>query len=198
MILAIEDAVSEAVARKMLAEHNIEVSVALGRRGNGYLKQKAHELNRTAQTRSVFLLTDLDSPNRCPAALKDSWIPKATVQPRLIFRVAVLEVESWLMAHREGFADFAGVSEARVPKEPDLVPNPKQTLVNLCRKSKKTHIRTGMVPKPGSTAQVGPDYNPRLTEFVCNLWSPVVAARTSPSFRRALESVQKHIETFGV
>lgn len=191
MIVGVEDAVSEAAVRKMLAVYDVAATVVLPLRGNTYLKSKAPGLNQTAQTQSVLLLTDLDSPGRCPASLRTSWL-KGAPSPRLVFRVAVHEVEAWLLAHRNAFANFAGISASRIPKEIDSVADPKRALVNLCRKSSNTRVRSGIVPATGSTAGVGPDYNPLLTTFVARSWNPTEAAANSPSLARSLQRLEEH------
>ena len=98
--LAVEDVLSDAVATKILESCGFEIAARLKQQGNTYLKQKAPELNRAAaRNRPVFLLTDLDSPKNCPLDLIQSWI-KGSPKPGFFFRVAVMEVESWVLADR--------------------------------------------------------------------------------------------------
>ena len=62
MIVAVEDALSESVVRKLIAvtRPDINVSVVLGRQGRGYLQKKARDLDETARSVPVFILADLD------------------------------------------------------------------------------------------------------------------------------------------
>ena len=108
VILAVEDRLSDAVATKILKTFDAKIVKRIGFQGKSDLERKTLELNRAANGITVFMLTDLDSPRECPPGLIRSWI-KGTLNPRFFFRVAVMEVESWVMADRMGFADFLSV-----------------------------------------------------------------------------------------
>ena len=187
MLLAVEDQLSEAVARKVLASVSpqVAVSLCLGLKGKDYLRQKAENLNQASKGSPVFLLTDLDSPKDCPAGLIKAWLRNAK-QPNFLFRVAVMEVESWIMADRESFAQFLSVPPERVPLATDSIPRPKEFLVSLARQSRSSRLRADLVPAPGGTNKVGPAYNLQLASFVTKNWSPESAAMVSDSLRRAL------------
>lgn len=191
MILAIEDALSEAVLQKLVRVYrsDLTVSSVLGGRGNGYLRAKARELNRVAGELPVFLLTDLDTATECPASIVSTWLGMPP-QRKMMFRVAVMEVESWLLADRERVTALMGVPDHRVPENTDSIPDPKQFLVNLARRSRSAAIKHDLVPAPGSTARVGPAYNARMTEFVQKTWSPTRALPFSPSLARAIERLR--------
>lgn len=191
MLVAVEDALSEAVVRKLIGAVRPDVSIraVMGLQGKGYLKKRARELNRSAISIPVFLLADQDSPNECPATTIASWLG-GPPQAGLLFRFAVLEVESWVLADRGAFADFLGVGEARVPLAPDALLRPKEEIVRVARGSRSAQIREDLVPLAGGTAVVGPAYNAKLTSFVRDRWDPVRAAKTSPSLARALARIQ--------
>ena len=191
MIIAVEDPLSEALTRKLFAEvrPDLAITTLLGNRGNGYLRLKARELNRAAARSPVFLLTDLDSPTACPPRIIADWL-RAEPARNLLFRVAVIEVESWVLADRERVAAFLGVPEHRIPANTDSIPDPKQFLVNLARRSRAADVRTDMVPAAGSTALVGPLYNPRLVSFVATNWSSARARTASESLRRTVDRLQ--------
>jgi hypothetical protein len=104
-------------------------------------------------------------------------------------RVAVRAVESWLMADVESISDFLAVAPSRLPLDPDLDPYPKQTFVNVARKSRKRAIREDIVPRQGSGARVGPGYAGRLIEFATQHWRPDQAAQRSDSLRRCLDAL---------
>lgn len=187
MIIAVEDILSEVVARKILhsVRPDLSVTTVLGHRGKSYLKTKVRELNRTAMAVPVLLLVDLDTPSVCPPSLISSWLG-GPAQPKLLFRVAVMEIETWIIADRERFARFLGVPEGRIPRAVDEILNPKEQVVLLARSSRSQAVREEMVPSPGSTASVGPGYNARLSEFVHNQWEPESAASASPSLARMI------------
>ncbi len=188
MILAVEDSLGEATARRLLAVFRPDLGApdtVLGLKGNEYLRAKCRALNSAAAHMPVMLLADQDVPTRCPPRLISEWLGRGPTS-RLFFRVAVMEVESWVMADREAFAALVGIPAHRVPTDTDSIPDPKQFLVNLARRSRIRRIRDGLVPARRSTAQVGPAYNALLVEFVNRTWDPDAARMASPSLRRTV------------
>lgn len=183
--LATEDELSESVLSRLLSDTR---RFAIGRRyrrgGNGYLKSTIAGWNRAAAGIPFLVLTDLDT-HLCPSELIASWLA-VPQHPNLVLRVAVREVESWLLADRTNFAKYLGIPETLIPATPDELPDPKQTLVQLARRSgHKTH-REDIAPRQGSTAKQGPDYNARLGEFVNTTCDPAKGAKSSPSLARAI------------
>jgi hypothetical protein len=191
MIIAVEDVLSEAVARRIIAtvDESVQVAMVIGLKGNAYLRERARHLNRTARSVPVFLLTDLDVPALCPANLRKSWIGDA-VQPQLLFRVAVVEVESWVLADREELAAMLQIPDHRIPQWTDAIERPKEFLISLARRSRSRDVREDIVPDDGSTAKVGPAYNARLTSFVATRWNAIRAAKHSKSLERTLRRVR--------
>ncbi|MGA2329534.1 MAG: hypothetical protein ABSH05_25020 [Bryobacteraceae bacterium] len=199
--LAVEGSLDEEILRKILrqAGRGYAIGKPYGRRGSGYLRKTIRGFNSAAKGTPFAVLTDLDQ-EVCPAALVRAWLP----QPRhanLIFRVAVRAVEAWLLAHREGMARFLGIRERLVPADVDSLPNPKRTLIDLARQTRNRELRAAIVPRPGSTATEGPDYNGRLAVFVRRYWDVNSAARSSPSLARAVrrigefQPVWEHLES---
>ena len=188
-LLAVEDVLSEAVGRRILNEVSIAVSQTIGLKGCDYLRSKVNNLNRTARGFPVLMITDLDRPSRCPPSLISEWL-RGPAEKAFILRVAVLEVESWVMADRSAFGRFLGIRASAVPHQVDEVENPKEKIVLLADGSSSSTIRRDLVPLQGSTARVGPAYNARLGEFVRNTWNPRRAAEVSPSLIRALRALE--------
>ena len=187
MIAAVEDFLSEVVLRKTVALIRPDLTIwqVIRKNGSGYLRSRARELNRTARSVPVFLLADQDRPEPCPVELIEGWLGVSPA-PNLLFRVAVMEIESWIMADRGAFATFIRVPEHSIPENPDEILKPKEFIVSLARRSKRRDIREDLVPARGSTAAIGPAFNPRLGEFVATTWNPIGAAETSDSLRRAI------------
>lgn len=191
MIGAVEDALSEAVLRKLVVTLRPDLTIwqVIWKNGSGYLRSRAREFNRTARNVPVFMLADQDRPEPCPADLIGSWL-RAPPAPNLLFRVAVMEIESWILADRRSFASFLHVSADSIPENPDAVLQPKELIVTLASRSKRRDIREDLVPARGSTAAIGPAYNLRLAEFVVTTWDPNGAATVSASLRRAILRLQ--------
>jgi hypothetical protein len=184
--LAVEDALSEAIIRQILREsqRDFVVGKCYNRGGYGYLKKTIRGFNNAAKGTPYLVLTDLDK-KECPLALIEEWLPQAK-HPNLLFRIAVREVESWVLGDRETFAKFLGIKKELIPQEVDDLEDPKKKLIDLARKSKK---KVGIVPAKGSTAKIGPDYNGQLIDFVNNYWQVERAALSSPSLQRAYDAI---------
>lgn len=155
--------------------------------GFGYIKNNINGFNEAAITSVFFILTDLDN-YECPMVLKNEWL-RQPQRPNLIFRVAVREVESWLLADREGFSTYTGVSITNIPVNPDLEIDPKRTLMNIIRKSRKRYIKEDVIPL-NDKAKIGPDYNGRLTEYVKEYWDLDRARLSSESLDRTVKQLQ--------
>ena len=193
VILAIEDSLGEAVSMRILASLGIAVSQRLGMKGKEYLRQKAQNLNRTAQGFAVFMLVDQDAADQCPPQLIGSWV-KGPLHPSFFLRVAAMEVESWILADQKGIASLLSIPLSRIPVDTDALPHPKEFLVSLARRSKRTRLRADLVPKPGATSKVGPAYNLRLGEFVHQHWNIERASQVSNSLRRTLTRLAHHFQ----
>ena len=190
VILAVEDELSEIVSIQILNKFDIEIWDIIRGEGKTYLQQKAVEFNRSADGVAIFMLTDLDSPRNCPPQLIRSWI-KGPLSRRFFFRVAVMEVESWLMADRIGFAAFLSIPQHRIPSQTDDILNPKEFLVSLARRSRKKSVREGLVPMSGANTSVGIEYNTLLSQFVREHWKLERAATASPSLKRTLDRLSQ-------
>ncbi len=189
LILAVEDRLSELVSARILSSLGINVSVTLGLKGKSYLEQKARNLNRTAHGFPVLMIADQDSFARCPPTLINSWLGTRQ-SPQFLLRFAVMEIESWIMADRKGFADFLSIPLNRVPGNPDLIAQPKEFVVSLARKCRKKQLRDQLVPRPHATSSVGPEYNTSLGSFVQSKWNIERAASSSPSLKRTINRLR--------
>jgi hypothetical protein len=186
--LAIEDQLSEAVLRTLLkySGRDYAIGTAYRRNGYGYLKKTIRGWNSAARSRPFIVLTDLDD-GECAPNLIRAWLGTERVHPNLIFRVAVREVESWLLGDRRHLAQYLGVAADRIPHQPDDLRDPKATLLNIAKLSRFSELRARLLPKIGSTAKQGPDYNGCLVEFVDRHWVIDEASANSPSLKRAID-----------
>jgi len=188
--LAVEDEISELVLRRILKEinQNFDIGRCYGHQGFGYLKRIARGLNKAARGTPWVLLTDLDTAE-CPPDLITDWISEQ-IQPNFLFRVAVPQVESWLLADHQGLATYLGVNPKHMPEDPDSLQNAKQRLINVARRSRRTTIQVDIVPPETSRRPQGPGYNGRLGEFVRNHWNIDAAATRSNSLQRCVNRIQ--------
>ena len=190
VIVATEDALSEAVVLRLLLECEQDWSVAatIRKNGYGYLKSKLDELVRTSNKVPVLMLTDLDL-KPCAPELIHQWFGERGVPGGMIFRVAVHEVETWLLADHEGLSDFLGIPIDRLPSLPDHISDPKGHLLQLVRKHSPRDIKADLLPARKTLASVGLGYNSVLVDFAQNYWAPMRAALRSDSLSRAIRRI---------
>lgn len=188
LTLIVEDSLSEVVARKMLAETGKGYQVTNSLLWNkGKIKLNVGDINNAAQGYIYFVLTDQDTNDRCPTQAI-SEIPDP-IHPNLLYRFAVMEIESWVMAHRDAISSFLSVPINRIPNNTDSLSDPKKYLVDMARRSKSSRIRKDIAPRNNSTSKVGFDYNGRLIEFVTEYWNIHTASQHSPSLFRAFNKL---------
>lgn len=183
--LATEDALSEVVGQRLVddAGADLTVTLRLRRGGFGYLRSRMRNFCELARQMPVLLLTDLDT-EQCPMTLIGAWSHKNAVPDRLIFRVAVRQVESWLLADRESIANLFNVSLRRLPGNPDKLPDAKQFLLQLASHAPR-RVREELLAEHGASASQGLGYNTFLCDFVRSRWKPARAANRSDSLERA-------------
>lgn len=189
--LAVEDPLSETVARRII-EQDPQQRFAIGycycKGGYGYLKRTIPGFNNAAKGTPFLVLSDLEAA--CPPIQINNWL-SAPIHHNLLFRIAVREVESWVLADRTGFASFLGISKNLIPRNTDEIEHPKEYLIGLAKGSRKRILREAIVPKPNSTATIGPDYNAVLSSFVNNSWNITEALENSESLRRAVNAINQ-------
>jgi hypothetical protein len=190
--IAVEGYTDEVVVRKLMTEAGevFRINACYGKQGKDYLLQNLPRFHHAAQAMPYFVLLDLDDKDECAPILMKKF-PNVE-SGKLIIRIAVREMEAWLLADRENMAQFLGVPVNKIPFRPDDVLNPKQLIVNLARKSKKTRtIIQDMVPSAGSTSKVGKNYTGKIIEFIANHWDVKNAAQHSTSLQKAISAISK-------
>jgi hypothetical protein len=189
---AVEGLVDEAVVRKLIVLAGGRPGTIYGKNGKSFLRRKIIGYNNAARHFPWLVLMDLDRDADCAPPVCKEWVPDPA--PNLCFRVAVREVEAWLMADAEALGGFLGVARNRIPLHPEEIDDPKIMMVNLARHSRHMPIRVDMVPRLGSGRQVGPAYVSRLIEFIQDRWRLEVAARQADSLNRAIDCLRKLIQ----
>jgi hypothetical protein len=184
----VEGDIDAAVASRLIAHCGHQCGDTYGRRGFTYIRDKIDGFNRSAQGIRYLAFVDLmDTGLECAPSVVHSWLPHKN--PGMELRVVVREIESWILADVEGLSSFLGISRAHLPSRPEDESDPKQSLVNLARRSRRKAIKDSIVPAPESTAVVGPGYNLELQAFIDRDWSPVRARANSPSLHRCIEKL---------
>ena len=183
---AVEGPIDEAVVTRILDLTGLELGRVYGRLGKDNLRRRIQGFNHAAEYSPWLVVVDLDRCE-CAPVLARRWLPAPSTH--MCFRVAVREVEAWLLADRVAVAQFLGVSRSLIPGDPDSLDDPKEALVNLARRSRFRSIRNDLVPQEGSGRGVGPAYTTEVTRYVAASWRPEIAADTSPSLRRCIQRV---------
>lgn len=189
--IATEDELSEAVGVRLVTEilPGFEIAQMLGRRGNGYLKAKCQSFNQMAIRHPVLLITDLDN-RLCAKSLIDSWFGNLNINVNLKFRVAVREMEAWLLADHHGMRELLGRGGNNIAPNPDGIQNPKEYLLERAKRA-PSEIKNDLVRARGSAAVQGLGYNARLSEFVRTTWSLEQASQRSESLVKAVERLKE-------
>jgi len=109
-----EDEPSLMVMQKMLNQFEDCFSIDQRTITHGFVKIRKHikAYNNAASYTPYFVITDLDK-NECAPTLIRGWLDEP-LNKNMLFRVAVREIESWLMADRKNFAKFIGVSYEKI------------------------------------------------------------------------------------
>jgi len=161
--------------------------------GSGNLKKMIPAVNNMVKAGiAVVMLTDLDAVE-CAQELIRRWFPIQGAKPEVpdgfLFRIAVREVESWLIADRDALASLLGIHKSNFSADPDSLDDPKVYLLDIIRTKGKRKMHREMLP--GHNSRIGPEYNSVLSGFILKHWNPERAADNSLSLRRALEALKK-------
>lgn len=184
---AAEGLLDGVVLRRLITHLGHEVGPVYGERGVADLIAHSRGYNAAAEHSPWLILFDLDQAACAPVHL-------ATILPArakfMCCRIAVREVESWLLADPERLAAFLRVGRGRVPADPDDLADAKGAMVTIANRSRNRSIRHQMVShrRDGTT---GPAYTATLIEFVtaADGWRPEVARVNSDSLQRALTCI---------
>lgn len=191
--LAVEDELSEWVTRRALSARPADYAIGavFSEGGFGYLKKRAAAFNNAAKGCPFLLLTDLDRCP-CPPQLIEEWLGRPK-HPHLLLRVAVREVESWLLGDAAGFSAFLGLRTTFDLDNPEQLVDPKQELLKLAIKSPRRSIREALTWKDDSTGRLsqGPDYNATLAKFVTADWNIKKARKACHSFDRLFLALER-------
>jgi hypothetical protein len=189
--VAVEGDVDEAVAIRLIVLAGGVPGSVYGKRGKPGLRRGVTGYNQAARRAPWLVLVDLDTDEPCAPTLLRTWLPDQSAH--MCFRVAVRAIEAWLIADPERLAGFLGISASRIPAEPEGLVDPKRTMVDLARTSRRRDIQNDMVPREGSGRSVGPAYTSRVIEYARDDWRPDVAARRAESLQRAIACLEELI-----
>ncbi len=192
--LVVEDVLSFVVMEKLLLHTRRDYVVLrpLVERGIGNIYKSIIKYRNASHALPHVVLADLDAVV-CAPALRAQW-GVVSLPPSMLFRVAVREVEAWVLADRAGFAEFAGIPVGKISQAPESLTDPKQELINLVRRSRSKRLVAELVPAHGSSLSIGPLYNERLGHFVRERWDVDAAMQLSASLERTFRRLQNFMK----
>ncbi len=193
---AVEGLIDQAVARRLAKHVGAAAGSVYGRRGKFYIRDNLRAYNNAAQDYPWLVLVDLDETD-CAPSLRYNWLPRPG--EFMCFRVAVREVESWLLADQERIAGFLQVPLSSIPENPEDILDAKEMVVELAAMSNSWEIMEDIVPRPGGHRKTGPAYNSRMIEFVQDArkgWRPDVAAENAESLARCIRCLEQTVKAY--
>ena len=195
---AVEDDPLEAVAIKLIKQEkgNCDVRELGGSgRGCGPIFKRLDEYNETSKKSGepVIVFIDLDS-TLCAPRLLDNLQKSHPIKDRqppnkFQIRIAVREVESWLLADKEGLETYFGISQKAIHPSPERLRDPKQELLNLIKGKAKAKFKRAMLPKGKGT--IGTGYNDYLVDFINTVWDSTRACANADSLVRAIKRIKQ-------
>jgi hypothetical protein len=192
--LVYEDILQRVVLEKVLSGYlakKYHISNYLPGRGFGWIKTNINAFNIAAANATYVVLVDLDR-DTCPIDKIQCWLTNPQNE-NLIFRIAVNEIESWIVGDTKNFSKFLHLRENRLKKNVDRIADPKKYIFNLVAESNFNQLK-GICPKSG--ARIGPDYNDKLKKFVESSWDPKRAMANSPSLKRAVKRLNEYSPSY--
>jgi hypothetical protein len=185
--LAFEGATDEPILRRLCAHVGATVLTTYPASGKSKLDAKIPAYNNAARHAPWLVLRDFDHDATCQGALVRALAPQRSEY--MCLRLAVRASEAWLLADRQSLSHFLSVRLRDIPTDPETLTNPRETLINVARKSKKRAIREDMVPRSGASRAVGPGYTSRIIEFSSSYWDPAAAAGSSQSLQKCIAAM---------
>lgn len=187
---AVEGLVDQVVLQRILLDLGIPCGEFYVKNGKRQLLSRLPNYNLSARHLTWVILLDLDDSAECAPAYVRSLLPNQ--ERGMHLRIAVRAVEAWLLADAERLAAFLGIPVSMIPANPDMETDPKATIINLARRSRRRDVREGMVPPPRSGRREGPAYRAYITEFLASgpqAWRPRVASQHSTSLSHCLAAL---------
>jgi hypothetical protein len=188
---AAEGLTDQAVLYRLASFLGVNLNTVYGGQGKSQLLMRLSGFAKASRYSPWVVLIDLDSED-CPVSFQRTVLKH--IPSKMCLRVVVREIEAWILADSERVSQWLRVPRLLVPRNPEAIANPKQSLIDLARRSRSRIIREAMVPSDGSGREVGPAYTSEFIRFVEDEdagWRPDAAARNSDSLSRCLRCLRR-------
>ena len=120
---AVEGDADEAVLRRLVESAGGIVGPIYGKKDKSLLCERLAAYNNAARFQPWVVLVDLDQDEECAPPFRSRCLSR--IADLMCFRVVVRTVEAWLMGDRQRLARLLGISEFRVPADPEQESDPK-------------------------------------------------------------------------
>ena len=186
-----EGASDDAVARKLIIFVSAIPGTSYRRPQSGVGKQSLDKrlLGLNAGVvfgNAVLVLRDLDQDAPCAGALVSKLIPNK--HSRMLFRICVREVEVWLLADTSAYAEFAGISAGKIPKDLEGMPDPKGTILGWAESGQARNLKRHIEDARSKGVPDWRSLGAWHADFAQDFWNPKRAATSgkAPSLSRAM------------
>ena len=187
-----EDKLTQAVLHKCIADFLPDFSIARTevKGGRGNVQRELGAYVHLAQVMPVLIGVDLDSDECAPTLIAD-WKARYGTHQSLIIRVAVCEIESWVIADCKRIAKLINAKSDDITKTPDDLADPKNYFLEAVQATAPADMRNDLIPRNYNRyPRIGPAYNIQMCKFVEQRWRPHVAMKRSDSLARAVTAIQ--------
>ncbi len=158
--------------------------------GQGLVLEAVALFNDAARYKRWFAITDLDNKFACAGLARQRWLPSPA--PYMCFRIAVQEIEAWLIADKQRFAEFLQVDPGIIPNNPEDIRDPKeQSLIMMPKEMILTLAQSSLDPQIYPRLKAVSSYNNEMGKFAKKYWRPAIAAQNSPSLKKCIERLQQ-------
>ena len=150
--------------------------------GKGVIDRDIKTYWEAARGHAYVVFRDLDRDGGgCPVTLRAELVEHTPGEsPDLLIRIVDQCIESWILADRQGIAEFCNRSIASVR------PSDSRHKEHLLRLFQKAQFKDAVLREGGKLA-FGPAYKGHLKNLMTHYWSIERAATESDSLRRALK-----------
>jgi len=150
--------------------------------GKGVIDRDIKRYWEAARGHAYVVFRDLDRDGGgCPVTLRAELVEHTPGEsPDLLIRIVDQCIESWILADRQGVADFCNRSIASVR------PSDSRHKEHLLRLFQKAQFKDAVL-REGEKLAFGPAYKGHLQNLMTHYWSIERAATESDSLRRALK-----------
>jgi hypothetical protein len=142
-----------------------------------------------------LVLRDLDHDAPCAGALVARLLAERA--DKLCLRIAIREIESWLMADIDAFVDAIPVRRSDIPRNTDHIADPKRLILDAVRRNGGKTLQRRLLSRDAYQAFEGPEYTTFMQQFAMTHWSAgrAIGGGRSASLTRSAARIEQFIQS---